>query len=64
MANFARIRLILELHDRGMSQDEISRSRHMSRSTITTVLRTVNITPFQSHPIRAWEPHDTRFESQ
>ena len=24
----------------------------------------VNITPFQSHPIRAWEPHDTRFESQ
>jgi orotate phosphoribosyltransferase-like protein len=38
MANFARIRLILELHDRGMSQDEISRSRHMSRSTITTVL--------------------------
>lgn len=40
MANFARIRLILELHDRGMSQDEISRSRHMSRSTITTVLRT------------------------
>ena len=40
MANFARIRLILELHDRGMSQEEISRSRHMSRSTITTVLRT------------------------
>lgn len=25
---------------------------------------TLNITPFQSHPICTWEPHDTRFESQ
>ena len=39
MANKINVRLILELHDHGMSQDDIARTRHMSRSSVSTVVR-------------------------
>ena len=38
MANKIRVRLILELHAGGMSNDMIASTRHMSRTSISTVL--------------------------
>lgn len=38
MANKARAKLVLELADRGMSQNEICRTRHMSKHTVREVL--------------------------
>ena len=39
MASRIKIRLILELNASGMSQNDIARTRHMSRSSISTVMR-------------------------
>ena len=39
MANKIKVRLILELHAGGMSNDMIAKTRHMSRTSISTVLR-------------------------
>ena len=39
MANRINVKLILELKSGGMSQDEIARTRHMSRTSISTVVR-------------------------
>ena len=38
MANRINVKLILELKSGGMSQNEIARSRHMSRSSISSVV--------------------------
>ena len=39
MANRINVKLILELKAGGMSQDEIARTRHMSRTSVSTVAR-------------------------
>ena len=39
MANRINVKLILELKSGGMSQDEIARTRHMSRTSVSTVAR-------------------------
>lgn len=39
MASRIKIRLILELNASGMSQNDIARTRHISRSSISTVMR-------------------------
>lgn len=39
MASRIKIRLILELNASGMSQNDIARTGHMSRSSISTVMR-------------------------
>lgn len=39
MANRINVKLILELKSGGMSQDEIARTRHMSRTSISAVVR-------------------------
>jgi len=39
MANKIKVRLILELHAGGMSNDMIASTRHMSRTSVSTVLR-------------------------
>ena len=39
MASRIKIRLILELNASGMSQNDIARTRHMSRSSISTVMK-------------------------
>ena len=47
MAKRIQVRLILQLHNSGMSQDDITSSRHMSKSSISKVLavaREKNIT--------------------
>lgn len=38
MANRINVKLILELHSSGMSRNEIARSRHMSRSSVSSVV--------------------------
>ena len=39
MASRIKIRLILELNASGMYQNDIARTRHMSRSSISTVMK-------------------------
>ena len=39
MANKIKVRLILELHAGGMSNDMIASTRHMSRTSVSKVLR-------------------------
>lgn len=38
MANRINVKLILELHSSGMSRNEIARLRHMSRSSVSSVV--------------------------
>ena len=38
MANRINVKLILELKSGGMSQNEIARTRHMSRTSVSTVV--------------------------
>lgn len=46
-----------------ITQENVGRLNDVT-SKVNDNTSKMNITPFQSHPIRAWEPHDTRFESQ
>jgi transcriptional regulator len=38
MANRINVKLILELRSGGMSQNEIARTRHMSKTSVSTVV--------------------------
>lgn len=40
MAKRINVRLIMQLHESGMSQNDIATSRHMSKSSISKVLAT------------------------
>lgn len=39
MANKINVRLILELHASGLSQNQIAKTRHLSKTSVSTVLR-------------------------